>query len=161
MSCEKPDRRWASFLPGLIVLSVVLPLARGASSESRPARASQDPVQPAYVTTAPADLDFGKQVVGWSKPPRRITVTNTGGQPLSVDSVATGGDQSGDFTIVKDTCTGATVAPNRACIVDVSFVARRAEDRRANLQLTGSAINCPQTIRLKGTGINSNEVPPF
>ena len=161
MSCEKPDRRWASFLPSLIVLSVVLPLARGASSASRPVGAFQDPVhQPAYVITALL-ISISVNKCGWSKPPRRITITNTGGQPLSVDSVATGGDQPGDFTIVKDTCTGATVAPNRACIVDVSFVARRPEDRRANVQVTGSAINCPQTIRLKGTGINSNDVPPF
>ena len=148
-------------LTGVIVtISGVIALA-GSGTHNQPLPQDPNYVSPAYATMAPSDVDFAKQVVGWTRPPKRIIVTNTGGKALSIDSVATGGDNSSEFTIVKDTCTGADVPPNRTCVIDVSFSPLRPEDRRANVTLTGSAINSPQTVRLKGTGINSSAVPPF
>lgn len=112
------------------------------------------------LSLAPASLDFGDQVVGSVSKAKRITVTNPGGKPLYVDSVTSGGDNSSDFSVVNDTCTGATVPPNRACIIDVTFTPSDTDERNARLKLTDNALDSPQRVSLTGNGINSVDVPP-
>jgi hypothetical protein len=86
---------------------------------------------------------------------------NTGGQPLHIDSVDLGGDNRNSFVLLKDTCTGATVEPERACILDVTFTPTRTGGRNARLKLTDNAFDSPQRLKLKGNGINASAVPPF
>ena len=160
MSLEKYARPGLFPLGGIAMISMAIVAVWAApKAEMR----SQDPqyANPAYASPAPAEVDFGKQAVGWAHQSKRVIVTNTGGKPLMIDSVAAGGDHSSEFSIVKDTCTGASIPPNRACVIDVSFSPRVAEDRRANLTFIDSAINSPQTVALKGTGINSHNIEPF
>jgi len=116
---------------------------------------------PPYVSPAPDKLDFGNQVVRRTSAAKRITVKNTGGKPLYIDSIELGGDNPNSFTIVKDTCTGATVDQNKACIVDVTFTPSGTGGRNARLRLNDNALDSPQRLRLKGNGINSNDVAPF
>ena len=138
-----------------IILTCALLVVFGAAALAR-----QD-TSPPYLSLDPGDLDFGEQVVGrWSRA-RRITVTNTGGQPLAVDSVEVGGDDARNFSVVKDTCTGAKVSPYRACTVDVSFAPSKTEGFEAELKLIDNAVTSPQTMRLRGDGINSSSVPAF
>ncbi len=125
---------------------------------------AQDPAQPApppYVSLTPDNLDFGNQVVGWRSAAKRITVKNTGGGALNIDSVELGGDNPTVFAILEDTCTGATVESNRACIVDVTFTPARTGERNARLKINDNALDSPQRLKLKGNGINSSAVPPF
>lgn len=127
---------------------------------------NQDPIptpppSPPSVSLIPDNIDFGKQVVGRTSAAKTITVKNTGGKPLYIDSVTLGGDNPGSFAIARDTCTGATVSPNRACIVDVTFTPSRTGGRNARLKLMDNALDSPQRLKLKGNGINSNDVPPF
>lgn len=122
----------------------------------------QDPSSsPPAVSLAPDNLDFGNQVVRGTSAAKRITVKNTGGKPLNFDSVDLGGDNPNAFAILKDTCTGATVDPDRACIVDVTFRPSSTGVRNARLKFNDNALDSPQRLRLRGTGINSNDVPPF
>jgi hypothetical protein len=106
-------------------------------------------------------IDFGDQVVGETSNPRRVTVTNPGGRPLYVNSIEIRGNNWRDFAIVEDTCTGKTIAPNRSCTVDVQFTPTATGDRAASLVLTDNARDNPQKVGLTGSGINSNDVPPF
>jgi hypothetical protein len=125
---------------------------------------NQDPApppSPPSVSLIPDKLDFGNQVVRRTSAAKRITVKNTGGQPLYFDSVDLGGDNPTAFAILTDTCTGATVDPNRACIVDITFTPSVTGGRNARLRLNDNAPDSPQRLRLKGNGINSNDVPPF
>ena len=125
---------------------------------------NQDPAppqSPPYVSLVPDNLDFGDQVVRRTSAAKRITVKNTGGTPLSIDSVELGGDNPRSFALLNDTCTGATVDPNKACIVDVTFTPSGTGGRNARLKLNDNALDSPQRLRLKGNGINSNDVPPF
>ena len=142
----------------LIVLEFVAP-ARVGSHGLSPARGVQD-TSPPYVSLDPDDLDFGEQVVGrWSRA-RRITLTNTGGQPLSVDSVSVGGDDFQNYSVVKDTCTGAKVFPYRACTVDVNFSPSKTDSFDAELKFIDNSITSPRTMRLWGKGVNSSSLPP-
>ena len=125
---------------------------------------NQDPAPPPappFVSLMPDNLDFGSQVVRRTSAAKRITVKNAGGQPLHIDSVDLGGDNPTAFAVLKDTCTGATLDPNRACIVDVTFNPSKTGGRNARLKLNDNALDSPQRLRLKGNGINSNDVPPF
>ena len=103
--------------------------------------------------------------MSWSVPlarsaPQRITVTNTGSKPLYVNSAALSGDAPGDFVLGKDTCTGATVAAGKSCVLDVVLAPAATEPRRATLTLTHSAVDSPKTVELTGSGINSAAVDP-
>jgi hypothetical protein len=113
------------------------------------------------VTIDPQSLDFGDQVVSTTSKSKRITVTNTGGRPLYISSVNFAGDDPDDFSLDTDQCTGATVAPRRACVIDVSFSPSSADDSNARLKLTDNAASSPQTVALTGTGINPEDVPAF
>lgn len=126
--------------------------------------ANQDPAlppSPPYVSMVPDNLDFGDQVVRRTSAAKRVTVKNTGGQSLYFDSVDLGGDNPTAFAVLKDTCTGATVDPNKACIIDVTFTPSATGGRNARLKLSDNALDSPQRLKLKGNGINSNDVPPF
>lgn len=115
---------------------------------------------PAATTVSPASLDFGEQVAKSASKPQRVTVTNTGGKDLYINSVVLGGDNHQDFVVKGDTCTGATIAANKSCVVDVAFAPTVTESRRATLVINASAPDSPQTVVLTGTGINSVDVPP-
>ena len=143
----------------LLVVAGFVALGRGGAHALRPTRGVQD-TSPPYVSLDPDDLDFGEQVVGrWSRA-WRITVTNTGGQPLCVDSVSVVGDDFENFSVVKDTCTGAKVFPYRACTIDINFSPSKTGGFDAELKLIDNALASPRTMRLRGKGINSSMLPP-
>ena len=119
------------------------------------------PAAPPSLSLNPDNLDFGKQVARRTSAAKRITVRNTGGQSLYIDSVTVGGDNPNSFTLANDTCSGATVDANKACILDVVFTPTGTGDRNARLKFSDNAPDSPQRLRLRGTGINSNDVAPF
>jgi len=146
----------------IIVLAVsgVTFLARGDANGFRPHPAFQYAATP-YVSLVPDHLDFGDQVIGRRSKAKRITVTNAGGKSLNIRSVTCNGDNWSDFSVVNDTCTGATIAPNRACIIDVTVNPSDTEERNASLKLEDNAPDSPQALSLTGNGINSDDIPPF
>ena len=126
--------------------------------------ANQDPPippSPPFVNLVPDSLDFGSQVIRRTSAAKRIIVKNAGGKPLYFASVDLGGDNPNSFAVLKDTCTGATIDPEKACIVDVTFTPLATGGRNARLRLNDNALDSPQRLKLKGNGINSNDVPPF
>jgi hypothetical protein len=148
----------------LLAVSGIIALPSASRIGSGLTRGNQNPASPQSppsVSLAPDNLDFGNQVVRRTSAAKRVTVQNTGGQPLYFDSVDLGGDNATAFAILKDTCTGATVDPDRACILDVTFTPSVTGSRNARLKLNNNALDSPQRLRLKGNGINSNDVPPF
>jgi len=168
MSILTPRRHSiAGVIVGLIIVITVpwmmVSFASVISTNNQP-QDNQDPApppSPPFVSPDPGNLDFGNQVVRSTSAAKRITLMNSGGKSLYIDSVTLGGDNSASFNILKDTCTGATVGPNKACILDVTFTPRQTGERNARLRINDNALDSPQRLRLKGTGINSNDVAPF
>jgi hypothetical protein len=146
----------------IIVLAVsgAIFLARGDANGFRPPPGLQYAATPA-VSLDPDRLDFGDQVVGRRSKAKRITVTNAGGKPLYISSVTGDGDNWSDFSVINDTCTGTTIAPNRACIIDVTVNPSDTDERNASLKLEDNAPDNPQSFSLTGNGINSDDIPPF
>lgn len=116
--------------------------------------------QPPAVKLEPASIDFGDQVTKTHSKPQRITVTNTGGKKLYINSVVISGDERQDFALVQDTCTGATIDLGKSCIVDIRFTPSATERRNGAIVLTDNAVDSPQKVPLTGNGINSSAVRP-
>src|SRR5262249_9619696 len=69
---------------------------------------------PPSVSINPSSIDFGNQVANKASAPRRITLTNTGGKKLYINSAVLGGDDQQDFIVSGDTCTGATISAQKS-----------------------------------------------
>jgi len=105
------------------------------------------------VSLSGSSLSFANQLVGTTSTAQAETATNTGTANLTISTVAIGGTNASDFAKSADTCTGATVIPNGACTVSVTFTPSATGSRSASLNFTDNASNSPQTVSLSGTGI--------
>jgi len=88
----------------LLVLPGMFALAGRTRIGSELTHASQGPgppPSPPYVGLLPDNLDFGDQVVRRTSAAKRITVQNTGGQPLNFDSVELVGDNPNSFAVPR------------------------------------------------------------
>jgi hypothetical protein len=103
---------------------------------------------------APASpIDFPDVVTGTSSAPISITVTNSGGAPLNIQSVTVMGTNLTDFGIASNTCLSAAIAVNSTCTVGVTFTPSGTGARQANLQFTDDASSSPQILVLTGNGL--------
>jgi hypothetical protein len=108
----------------------------------------------------PTSIDFKDQVTKKASKPQRVTITNTGGKELYINSAVVDGDNKEDFAFSNDTCTGSTISVNKSCILDIVFTPAVTERRKAVLTITDNATDSPQRVTLSGNGINSAAVPP-
>src|SRR5689334_19285628 len=131
----------------IVALSVVAsPQPTPQSARNKTANGTQGQAAPPSASINPASLDFGDQVAKRSSKPQRVTVTNSGGKPLYINSTVIDGDNKADFVIAHDTCTGATVSAGKSCVIDVVFTPAVNERRSAVLVITDNAIDSPQKV---------------
>jgi hypothetical protein len=66
-----------------------------------------------------------------------ITISNPGGQPLTINQAALGGANASEFSIVsgQDNCSGQTVPGNGSCTVTVAFAPTANGAQTATLSL--------------------------
>ena len=105
------------------------------------------------VSPSAPGLSFGSQPMSTTSAAQVETVTNTGTANLTISTVTIGGTNASDFAKSADTCTGATITPNGACAVSVTFTPSAVGSRSASLNFTDNASNSPQTVSLTGTGV--------
>ena len=144
----------------IIALLSLVAVAQTAGSKTKEFREAQAGGAPPSVTLNPLSIDFKDQVVKSASKPQRITLTNTGGKPLYINSVTINNDDRDDYSLSGDTCTGSTIAPGKSCVIDVSFTPSATGSRRSTLTITDNAVDSPQRVPLYGNGINSASVPP-
>lgn len=144
----------------LMLITPAYPSIEHAAGSEPPAQASSQEKPPPVASINPISLSFGDQVAKTSSKPQRVTITNTGGKDLYINSVVLGGNDPSEFALQRDACTGATIAPGKSCVVDVTFTPTVKESRNANLVITNNAVDSPQRVTLSGNGINSVDVPP-
>jgi hypothetical protein len=117
---------------------------------------------PAALSVSPAGLTFASQAVGSTSATRGFVLSNSGGGALIINSVALGGAQAGDFAIASDGCTGATIAANATCTIEIAFKPTASGTRSAAVSITHSAPSSPQSVPLSGTGVaQSSSSLPF
>jgi centrosomal CEP192-like protein len=148
----------------LVLVFMIVALAFTASSQTKNTPGSNDKPEeqppPPSASANPSSVDFKDQVARKTCKPQRVTITNTGGKGLYINSAVIDGDNKEDFTIVSDTCTGATIGVNKSCTIDIALTPAVPERRIATLVITDNAKDSPQKVPLIGNGINSSAVRP-
>jgi hypothetical protein len=109
-------------------------------------------IAPPGVSLSPfSAVIFPATGVGISSAAQTVTLSNNGGVPLLVQSIAI----AGDFVIVSgsNTC-GSTVAVSTACTMQVAFAPTVGGLRAGTLTVTDNAPNSPQVLSLTGSGVD-------
>jgi hypothetical protein len=106
----------------LILGLTIVTLAFVALSQTKNTPGSKDkPEEPAppppSASVNPSSIDFKDQVAKKTSKPQRVTITNTGGKVLYINSAVMDGDNKEDFSITRDTCTGATIVVIKSCVI--------------------------------------------
>ena len=101
-------------------------------------------VQPATVSLAPTSLTFAEQVVGSSSAAQPVTLSNTGGQILTLELTV-----SANFT-ETDNC-GMALAAGASCTINVRFAPATSGTLTGTLSIADNATDSPQTVTLSGT----------
>ncbi|HEX8285146.1 MAG TPA: choice-of-anchor D domain-containing protein [Pyrinomonadaceae bacterium] len=101
-------------------------------------------------------FDFGRLNTGTISPTQVVTVSNSGAASLTISSVALGGVNPGDYTLVSTTCAGATLSPGATCAATVRFNPLAVGTRSARVILTDNAAGSPHRVLLSGVGLNSS-----
>jgi hypothetical protein len=133
--------------------------SNGAAGGTQTVSLSGTGTAPVVALSTPG-LSFVNQLIGITSASQAVTVTNTGTGNLTFSAVTIGGANPSDYAKSADTCTGATVTPNNACTVSVTFTPSATGSRSASLNLADNAIGSPQTISLAGNGISAAQVSP-
>ena len=108
---------------------------------------------PATASVSPASINFGSLVVGTESPAQTVTVTNTGGSTLHINSLLVSGDP--DFFTLTNNCVGGPgVAPGGSCSAQVVFFPHSAGAGSATLTIGSDAANGPVSVSLSGTGVD-------
>lgn len=127
----------------------------GASVASNPAYSCSP------LTVGDPTTGFGNQVINVPSVQRSSTCTNTGNALLAITSESTPGDTHFTFG-TSNTCTaGTNLVPGANCVVAVVFTPTATISYTSSTVVTiTGATGSPQTITLKGTGVNSGGGPP-
>ncbi len=101
---------------------------------------------PATDTLSPLALTFAQQQIGTTSAAQTITLTNSGGVPLTLIAASV---SPGDFSVVN--ACGNSLAANATCAFSVTFSPSAVGARAATLTITDQFRY--QTVALSGTGI--------
>jgi uncharacterized protein YjdB len=98
------------------------------------------------VSVSPTSLGLGVQPLGVTSSSKKITVSNTGGIPISISNIAI----SGDFS--QTTTCGTSLAVSAQCTISIRFTPTAIGIRTGQVTITDNASGSPQVVSLKGTG---------
>jgi Abnormal spindle-like microcephaly-assoc'd, ASPM-SPD-2-Hydin len=101
---------------------------------------------PATDTLSPLALSFAQQPIGTSSASQSVTLTNSGGVPLTLIAAST---SPGDFSVVN--ACGNSLAAHATCAFNISFAPTAIGSRTATLTITDQFHY--QIVALSGTGI--------
>ena len=105
---------------------------------------------PATVTLSPTSLTFPSQTAGTSSTPKTIIWNNTGGMPLTINSITFTGTNPAYFSQVTG-CLALSGQPGPwGCGIDVTFKPAAAGSASATLSISTSIGT--KTVPLSGTG---------
>ncbi len=109
-------------------------------------------VAPPGVSLSPiSTIAFAPTGVGLTATAQTVTLTNNGGLPLLIQSIAV----TGDFTIVQgsNTC-GTSLAVGASCTAQVVFAPCAPAARTGSFTVVDNAASSPQSLQLTGTGVD-------
>jgi hypothetical protein len=105
------------------------------------------------LTPSALSLTFPDTVTGQKSVSQSITLTSSGDQSVSFQSVSITGANAGDFQ-ESDNCVSTVVLqPNRSCSIFVVYAPTSVGSSLATLNAMDSAVGNPQQYGLSGTGV--------
>jgi hypothetical protein len=107
---------------------------------------------PAAVSLSATSLAFGNVLVKTESVYQGVTLTNTGGSPLTISSVALTGTNLAQYVISSNACP-ASLAAGANCVIHLHFYPQVTGAASANLTFTDNAAGSPQSVALTGTGV--------
>ena len=108
-------------------------------------------VAPAGVSLAPTSgLSFAATEVDTSSAAQTVTLTNNGGLPLTITSLAS----SGDFGMAAGGTCGTTLVAGSVCTLQIVFSPTAGGARTGTLTVTSSAANSPHSLTMTGAGVD-------
>jgi hypothetical protein len=109
-------------------------------------------VPPPSISPSTASVVFGTYTVGHTSPVQVVTLTNSGGIPLSNLAYTI----TGDFTIPSggSTC-GTALAVGASCQVGIIFTPSQPGQRAGALTTTATELTQPLVVALSGTGLSA------
>ena len=108
------------------------------------------------VKPTPLSLSFSPQVVSTGSARKTVTLNNTSGTTVNINSITA----TGDFSVSTPSGCGTTLAPGASCTVSVSFNPAVAGGVNGSVAITDSAPDSPQTVALTGTGTLPLSISP-
>jgi hypothetical protein len=87
------------------------------------------------INVVPTSVDFGIVNLYTTNTPTTVTVNNTGGTTLFIDSINLYQDFSTEFNITNDNCTGSALEPGESATFQVTFSPFSVGSRTANLMI--------------------------
>jgi len=111
------------------------------------------PVEGPVAQLSATAFAFGSLSVGVPSTAQMLTITNTGGQNLSLNTLSISGANASDFS-EQDTCHVPNVLPpNQSCSAMLSFTPSTTGVRAASLTITDNAAPSSESVTLSGTGL--------
>jgi len=102
---------------------------------------------PPAVSFNPTSLSFGAQIINTTSASKPVSLKNTGGTTLNISSIVA----SSKFAISSKTC-GTTLAPNIACIINLTFRPTATGAVTGSLTISDNAGGSPHKVALSGSG---------
>jgi hypothetical protein len=102
------------------------------------------------IDISPSGLNFGTQPLNTTSLPLTVTVSNKGGQPVTMQKIGIVGSAAADFS-ETNTCAG-TLAQGASCLINVTFTPSERGYRKAVLGIRDTGGGSPQEVSLEGYG---------
>ncbi len=122
--------------------------------------------QPIFATMPPAgqavsapaaslstqSLSFGPTNPGQPSGPQTVTISSTGNEALTINSVATS-PSGGPFSETDSCMTNPVLAPGTSCQIFISYAPSTTGVTQAALVISDNAAGSPQSVSLTGTAV--------
>lgn len=138
---RRPPTRAFSLVLGLIAAALVLGKV-----------GTTPPAEPGRIRWDQETITFDSQRVG-VRDSRTLTGTNVGGTEILVGRLHLEGSEAGDFSIVKDGCSGRKLAPKRTCLALVLWQPRTPGRKSAQVLLDGEVLAEPARLQVEGEAL--------
>lgn len=113
---------------------------------------------PGKITVQPASIAFPAQSAGVPSAPRTLTVSNTGGAPITQVSFSITGSAAASFAVSATTCE-AVLNKGASCTAQVKFTPAETGGNQATLAVSSSTVGVAEaTVALSGVGLPPPEL---
>ncbi len=108
----------------------------------------------AQATFSATSITFPATTVGTTTAPSIVTLTNTGGATLQINSILLGGANASSYN--QMTNCGTSLAPGASCNISVTFTPAAAQTYNAQVTVATNSPGSPQVIPVTGSGTTAS-----